>query len=77
VLGLDGFSAIVNAVRTPVLAIGGVTIDRMREIAAAGGAGIAAIGLFLDSAAEQCRAVQLESIARDSRKRFDTSGSRS
>ena len=76
-LGLDGFSAIANGVRAPVLAIGGVTIDRMPDIAAAGGAGIAAIGLFLDSAAEQCRAVQLAAIVHESRERFDTSGSRS
>jgi thiamine-phosphate diphosphorylase len=77
VLGLDGFSAIAHAVRIPVLAIGGVTIDRIHDIAAAGGAGIAAIGLFLNSDAGQCRAVQLDAIARDSRERFDTSGSRS
>ena len=77
ILGLDGFSAIAHAFRIPVLAIGGVTIDRIHDIAAAGGAGIAAIGLFLNSDAAQCRAVQLAAIARDSRERFDTSGSRS
>lgn len=76
-LGLDGFSAIVRAVRVPVLAIGGVTIDHVGEVAAAGGAGIAAIGLFIDDADRQCRAVQLDAIASTARSRFDTSGSRS
>ena len=76
-LGLDGFSAIVRAVRVPVLAIGGVTIDRVGEVAAAGGAGIAAIGLFMDDADHQCRAVQLDAVTSAARSRFDTSGSRS
>ena len=35
-----------RAVRVPVLAIGGVTGDRIAEVAATGAAGIAAIGLF-------------------------------
>jgi thiamine-phosphate pyrophosphorylase len=46
-LGLDGLHAIVRAARVPVLAIGGVTQDRFDEIAAAGAAGVAGIGLFL------------------------------
>jgi thiamine-phosphate pyrophosphorylase len=46
-LGLDGLRAIVCAARVPVLAIGGVTPDRFDEIAAAGAAGVAGIGLFL------------------------------
>jgi thiamine-phosphate pyrophosphorylase len=46
-LGLDGLHAIVRAARVPVLAIGGVTPDRFEEIAAAGAAGVAGIGLFL------------------------------
>lgn len=76
-LGLDGFSAIVKAARVPVLAIGGVTIDRVGEVAAAGGAGIAAIGLFMDDADHQCRAVQLDAVTSAARSRFDSSGSRS
>ena len=74
-LGLEGFSAVVKAARVPVLAIGGVTIDRVREVASAGGAGIAAIGLFIGAAEQQCRAVQLDAIAAEARVRFDTSGS--
>ncbi len=76
-LGLDGFSAVVRAARVPVLAIGGVTIDRAGEIAKAGGAGIAAIGLFMSDTRDQCRVVQLDAIATAVRSRFDTSGSAS
>jgi len=46
-LGGDGLQAIVRAVRVPVLAIGGIGLDRVATVAAAGAAGIAAIGLFL------------------------------
>jgi thiamine-phosphate pyrophosphorylase len=75
-LGLHGFADVVNAVRVPVLAIGGVTIDRVRDVGLAGGAGIAAIGLFIgDGPEQQCHAVQLEAIATRARSRFDTSGS--
>jgi thiamine-phosphate pyrophosphorylase len=76
-LGLDGFAAIAKAVRVPVLAIGGVAIDRVQEVAATGGAGVAAIGLFMGDAERRCRAVQLDALARNARARFDTSGSRS
>jgi len=41
--------AIVRATAVPVLAIGGITPDRIAEVVAAGAAGIAAIGLFIDS----------------------------
>ena len=46
-LGADGLRAIVRAAQAPVLAIGGVTVQRFDEIAAAGAAGVAGIGLFL------------------------------
>jgi thiamine-phosphate pyrophosphorylase len=45
-LGLDGLRAVVRSVRVPVLAIGGITGDRLRGVAASGAAGFAAIGLF-------------------------------
>jgi len=44
--GLDALAAVANAVRIPVLAIGGVTEDRIAECDAAGAAGYAAIRLF-------------------------------
>jgi thiamine-phosphate pyrophosphorylase len=75
-LGLDGFEAIVKAVDVPVLAIGGVTVDRARDVGAAGGAGIAAIGLFMDNApGTGCGAGPLNMVAEHIRSRFDTSGS--
>jgi thiamine-phosphate diphosphorylase len=74
-LGVDGFSSVVRAARVPVLAIGGVTIDRIGEIAKAGGAGIAAIALFMGDARDECRVVQLNAIATEARMRFDTSRS--
>ena len=46
-LGVSGLTEIVRAVPVPVLAIGGVTIERVPEIAATGAAGIAGIGLFM------------------------------
>jgi thiamine-phosphate pyrophosphorylase len=46
-LGVGGLEAIVQSVRVPVLAIGGIGVDQVAAVAAAGAAGIAAIGLFL------------------------------
>jgi thiamine-phosphate pyrophosphorylase len=46
VAGLRGLEATCRAVNVPVLAIGGVTPDNAGAVAAAGAAGIAAIGLF-------------------------------
>jgi thiamine-phosphate diphosphorylase len=44
--GLDALAEISHAVRIPVIAIGGVTAERIEECHAAGAAGYAAIGLF-------------------------------
>ena len=44
--GLSALALLVRSVRTPVLAIGGVTRERVAEILAAGAAGYAAIRLF-------------------------------
>jgi thiazole tautomerase (transcriptional regulator TenI) len=44
--GLDALAAVARAVHIAVLAIGGVTEDRIAECEAAGAAGYAAIGLF-------------------------------
>jgi thiamine monophosphate synthase len=38
-------------VRLPILAIGGLSRERMPEVAKAGAAGVAAIGLFADASA--------------------------
>jgi thiamine-phosphate pyrophosphorylase len=71
VLGSDGLAAVVRAARVPVLAIGGVTAERAADVAAAGAAGIAAIGLFIGSDPPKgCRAVQLAGIVRSTRAKF-------
>lgn len=68
VLGSDGLRTIVRASAAPVLAIGGVTLERFAEIAATGAAGIAAIGLFHDAS--------LHEIAAAARAAFDTAKAR-
>jgi thiamine-phosphate diphosphorylase len=45
-VGVDALSSVAHALRIPVLAIGGVTEERIAECLAAGAAGYAAIGLF-------------------------------
>ena len=45
-LGPAGLREIAAAARRPVLAIGGISVDRIDDVAAAGAAGVAAIGLF-------------------------------
>ena len=47
-LGVEGLAAIVRAAPAPVLAIGGMTEERIGPITAAGAAGFAAIGLFAE-----------------------------
>jgi thiamine-phosphate diphosphorylase len=76
-LGLNGLAAIVKAVDVPVLAIGGVALDRIHDVSRTGAAGIAAVGLFMGDADRQCRAVPLDAIVTELRAQFDTSGSRS
>ncbi len=46
--GIDALAATARTVRLPVLAIGGVTVDNMKEVLAAGAVGAAAIGLFAE-----------------------------
>jgi len=52
-VGTDALREVCSAVSLPVLAIGGVTEARAGEIAAAGAAGVAAIGLFADALDER------------------------
>jgi len=49
----DGLRAIVQAASLPVIAIGGVTLDRVPSVAAAGAAGCAAIGWFASASTER------------------------
>jgi thiamine-phosphate pyrophosphorylase len=46
--GVGALAAACRATFVPVLAIGGITADNVVEVAAAGAAGVAAIGLFAD-----------------------------
>jgi thiamine-phosphate pyrophosphorylase len=74
-LGIEGLRAIVRAVDRPVLAIGGVTDARLGEVADAGAAGLAAIGLFLpshpDAEVGDRRLAELRQIVKRARARFD------
>ena len=46
-VGVDALAKVARSVRIPVLAIGGVTPERIAECHRAGAAGYAAIGMFL------------------------------
>ena len=74
-LGVEGLHAIVTAVAAPVLAIGGVEGDRIGEVAAAGAAGMAAIGLFVashpDAERGGCRVAEMRQTVNSARSRFD------
>jgi len=70
-LGESGLAAVARAVETPVLAIGGVALDTVARVAAAGAAGFAAIGFFLGGGAP-CRAAPLGSLVAEARARFDS-----
>jgi thiamine-phosphate pyrophosphorylase len=48
-LGVEGLARICRSVSVPVLAIGGMRPDRLADVAAAGAAGVAAIGLFAEA----------------------------
>lgn len=63
-LGPAGLAAICAAVTIPVLAIGGITLDRIAEAADAGAAGVAAVGLFTDIADTVPSERQPEALAR-------------
>ena len=57
----------VSVAGLPVLAIGGITLDRVPVVAAAGAAGVAAISLFEESGADNLR-----QTAAAIRRMFDT-----
>jgi thiamine monophosphate synthase len=65
VAGIAALREVCAGVRIPVLAIGGMTVERAATVSAAGAAGLAAIGLFsdLDGLTERVEAL---------RRAFDT-----
>lgn len=65
-LGVSGLTELVRAVRVPVLAIGGMTVERAAQVAAAGAAGVAAIGLFVPGGGRMAETVDAV------RREFDT-----
>ena len=67
-LGTNGLAEVVRAVRIPVLAIGGITVERVDQVAASGAAGLAAISLFLPS-----RSRSMKRVVEELRARFDSS----
>ncbi|MEJ2009410.1 MAG: thiamine phosphate synthase [Acidobacteriota bacterium] len=58
-LGLDKFSEVAHRIKIPVLALGGITVERVRGCLAAGAAGIAAIRLFQDCPSLEDRVAEL------------------
>jgi thiamine-phosphate diphosphorylase len=74
-LGAAGLAAIAASVNVPVLAIGGIGVDRVAAVAVAGAAGLAAIGLFMPRTGGRggpCGASPLDDVCADVRMRFDT-----
>jgi thiamine-phosphate diphosphorylase len=72
-LGVGGLSSIAAAVRVPVLAIGGISIERIGQVAEAGAAGVAAVGLLIGHRGEtSCRAVPLVGVVGPARRQFDS-----
>lgn len=69
-LGAAGLAAIVDAVDVPVLAIGGIALDRLKDVARTGAAGIAGIGLFAVSGDAFSVTVA------EARRRFDSASHR-
>jgi thiamine-phosphate pyrophosphorylase len=73
-LGVEGLATIVRAVAVPVLAIGGISLDRIDAVAKTGAAGIAAIGLFFEGFEGD---MPLATTVREARLRFDSGRSAS
>jgi thiamine-phosphate diphosphorylase len=68
--GVETLRSITRAVPLPVLAIGGITVERMGSIRQAGAAGCAAIGLFADAARHGPQ--RLQTVVKQARMAFDT-----
>jgi len=69
--GLGGLKAAIAGTAVPVLAIGGMTLDRVGSVAAAGASGIAAIELFLP-ATEPSDRVPMKKIVELVHESFDS-----
>jgi thiamine-phosphate pyrophosphorylase len=49
-MGLDGLEAVVAAVDLPVIAISGITVERVHEVLGVGAHGVAVVGAVFDAA---------------------------
>jgi thiamine-phosphate pyrophosphorylase len=65
VAGLEALRAVCGAVRLPVLAVGGISVETARQVAEAGASGIAGISVF-----ETARS--MSAIVSALRRQFDT-----
>jgi thiamine-phosphate pyrophosphorylase len=63
--GLEALTRVCGSVQLPVVAIGGITVDRATAVARAGAAGIAGIGVFSGAA-------DITAVVRGLRSSFDT-----
>ena len=70
---LEELSAACRLSSIPILAIGGMTVERASVVARAGAAGIAAIGLFIPPAGASSRQ-HVQTVVADLRRAFDTCG---
>jgi thiazole tautomerase (transcriptional regulator TenI) len=70
--GPEALAEVCRTVNVPVLAIGGVTVDRLGEVARAGAAGIAAIGLFADTADHEDGYARLSAVMQAITRAFAT-----
>ena len=57
IAGVEALAAVASRVSRPVLAIGGVTVERLPQLARAGAAGVAAIGLFANATEAELRTI--------------------
>ena len=60
-LGIAGVRAVCDAVRTPVIAIGGITAENAADVVGAGAVGVAVIGAICDAADARAAARALRS----------------
>jgi thiamine-phosphate pyrophosphorylase len=71
-LGLDGLGALVEAAGgSPVWAIGGITVERIPQVLAAGASGVAAIGAFVPRTPAADLAAAVHQLTSDLRAALD------
>ena len=70
VAGVESLKEVCASVRLPVLAIGGLNVGRLPDVAAAGAAGIAGVGMFVDAYHQDPPA--MSALVRQARRAFDT-----